>query len=526
MARLFDANDTINAGKMASRSVDFYNVNLYQFFAPKSVRNESKDIPLNDFIAMGIANTAMDRPYTEMVKGDFTVEFKPLTSATAEGTFTRPTGLNLRTINFEGVGTSTTNRVVGRRIVPNQINPATGSEVEGNLRVARVPGNLNQMVNQRNMTVGATTTTVPAAGALTSETFLAEHAVAGTNRRLVQFAFRAFLCRDIKEWRDGDERIADNQVTKDVPRSPGGDPLAYHNECRTCHQVMDPLRKAFSGFDYSGTAVSYTSDAAGKLLTQNDDNLPPTQSPRNPFGAFMRDNGGFQDWENKAIYGTNAKYFGWSGALTGRGVTSFGTMMSLSKAFKTCAVTQVWDQICSTSLQGSEGDKIKDRLGDAFEGDNYNLKNLYVKVALEAECNGGLYVASGGSSTGASGSGGSGTTPAPTPASGVVPFNIAAGTGNGAWNTETNPVIVRMGGQATVTVRITNQDSTPKVLHSNGGNFCPHGDTVNQLQTGQSYDCVIKAGAVGSTTCPTGAAPIMYNHNVGTSAKFCIQVVQ
>lgn len=520
MANLIEAKDTINAGRVAAQSLDFYNVNLYQFFAPKSVRKESKDTPLNDFIAMGIANTAVDRPYSDLLTKNFTVQFKPLdVNGVEAATFSAPpTTIARRELLFENRGNSGT-RTVGRLINPNTMGPS-GQEVEGNLRIARDANNAT--IAQRG--------TIPAAGLLTSEKFLAEHAIMGTNRRLVVFAFKDFLCRDIKEWRDGNDRISDHQVTKDIPRSPGGNPLAYHNECRTCHQVMDPLRKAFSGFNYvennTQAFVEYSQAGAGKLLEQNDDNRKATnQPPRNPFGAYLSDNGGPEVWENFAIYGSNDTYFGWgANSYSGTGVTSFGEMITRATAFKTCAVTQVWDQICTTSLVGSEGDKIKRRLGDAFESGNFNLRNLYIQVALEPQCNGGLYEASGGAGNGGgsgSGSGGSST-------NNVITFTIPAGTGSTAWNTASNPLKISMGGQTQKTLRLVNQDATPKALHvdstlSNGGKFCAH--QVGSISTGQSFDCVITSAAIGTKTC-SGTTVNTYNHLVNPSATFCIEIVQ
>ena len=214
MATLIEAGDTINAARIATQSLDFYNVNLYQFFAPKSVRSESKDTPLNDFIAMGIANTAMGLPYSDLLTKNFTVEFKaPVAGGGDSPNFNRPTGATLRDIAFEGAGAT---RQIGRQISPSRPGP-NGQLIEGNLRIAR----------NADGTLAPQRGTTPAAGVLTSEKFLAEHAVAGTNRRLVVYAFKDFLCRDIKEWRDGNDRISDHQVTKDIPRSPGGSPLAY-----------------------------------------------------------------------------------------------------------------------------------------------------------------------------------------------------------------------------------------------------------------------------------------------------------
>lgn len=521
MAQLIEAQNTLGAARIAINSLDFYNVNLYLFFAPKSVRSESRDVPLNDFIAMGIANTAMDRPYTEMVKGDFSVEFKPLTSLTTESTvFSRPTGAALRDIAFDSFGAQ---RQPGRQIAPTRRNLA-GTITEGNLRIAQ--NAQGAVLNQRNQLVGGNNRAVPAAGALTSEKFLAEHAIAGTNRRLVHYTFKEFLCRDIKEWRDGNERISDTPVTKDVPRLPGGNALAYHNECRTCHQVMDPLRKAFSGFDYTNNSVQYTDTAAQKLLRQNEDDLPAGTAFRNPFGSRMMDNGGYQAWENKAIYDSNGTYFGWQGALSGTGVSSFGEMVSMAKAYSTCAVEQVWNQICATSLVGPEGDKIKSRMGEAFKQDGYNLRNLFAQVALDANCNGGLYVASGNGVVSGAG-GGSGTNPTPT----VITFNIPAGTGDGAWNTAQNPLVVSMGTATSRTIRIVNLDSTTgnagKVLHSNGGAFCAHQNPAAPLATNGSYDCAITAAAVGTDTCADPANPLLYNHQIANrSARFCVRIVQ
>lgn len=529
MAKLVEGKDTISAAKTAARSLDFYNVNLRDFFAPKSVRSESKDVPPNDFIFMGIANTAMDRSYKEMVRGDFSIEFKPLTSlnngvAGVSTTFTRPTGILLRDLRFECVGGSNciatpnaNNRVVGRQIVPNQLSN-NGVEIEGNIRIARVPNTTNLDIQRR-----AGTTPVPAAGALTSEQFLSEHAVAGTNRRLVTETIEEFLCKRMNDWRSGDERLSDHQVTRDIPRAPGGDPLAYHNECRTCHAGgLDGFRKAFAGFDYTMNAVTYTSGAAPKLLNQNFDTLPANTPPPNPFGAYMRDNGGFQNWENQAIYGTIGTYFGWNGALTGVGVSSFGELVANSEAFKTCAVQQVWNQICASSLNGVEGEGIQRTLANTFGNDNHNLRNLYVNVVLHPLCNGGLYEASGSGNNSSGGNNNGGNNNGGNNGNAIT-FNIPAGTGTGPWNTETAPLVVSMGNQASRTVRITNLDSTPKQLHSNGSPFCPHQPA--NMATGQFYDCVIAADAVGRTTCTPGNNPTMYDHNNTPSARFCVQVV-
>ncbi|NBV50053.1 hypothetical protein EBR78_02395 [bacterium] len=297
---------------------DFINVNLFQFFAPKSVRSESPDTPMNDFIAMGIANTIADQPYTEMVEGDFTVS-------------TLPSG---RLTN--------TNLTISRPQRPSFPD---------------------------------------AAGALTSQQFLSEHAINGTNRRIVQYAFRNFLCRDISQMRLSGA-VAESLITKDVSRAPGGDAPKFMSECRTCHQVLDPLRKAFAFHDFD--AATNRPVYSPGVVRAKINRVPAVMAGEpQPLGSVVADS----NWMNFATGGSNQTYFQWDASIgvTGSGAKDFGRLIAHAGAFSRCAVDQVWELVCKKKANHIPP-VLRDRLADRFVVDNHNLKKLFIEVAIQPEC--------------------------------------------------------------------------------------------------------------------------------------------
>ncbi len=345
ISRLIEEKKWEEAADKAIGSNDFYNMSLFQFFAPSSSRVGNPDTPLNDFIAMGIANsfidpvTKKDRPYTNLVEGNFSVTFNGARLSEADNT-----------------------------VLTNAFN----------LRTVLTPANLG-MVSPQRLDVPSTA----AAGLLTSRQFLSEHATAGTNRRLVQYAFGEFLCSDIKEWKDGDSAITDEFVSRDVSRSPGGGVAGaqqYQAECRTCHQLQDGMRNAFAKHDFSGTSAVYN-----VIDRTNPTGVAPKINLNNlfPGGMVVTDD----SWENKATRGANAQRFGWRGSLSGNGAKAFGEMIGRSFRFSTCAVEKVFKQVCKRTLISDE-QSLKESLARSFEADGYSLRGLFKSVALVPECMG------------------------------------------------------------------------------------------------------------------------------------------
>lgn len=106
------------------------------------------------------------------------------------------------------------------------------------------------------------------------------------------------------------------------------------------------------------------------------------------------------------------------------------------------------------------------------------------------------------------------TTAQPPPPANLVTFSIAAGTADGPWNSAANTVEVFVG----QTLRIYNNDNTAgaaaKRLHTSGK---PCGHFANDIPFGGYGDCVIST-AYNATT-----DGVIYNHNVGTAARFYLR---
>lgn len=99
-------------------------------------------------------------------------------------------------------------------------------------------------------------------------------------------------------------------------------------------------------------------------------------------------------------------------------------------------------------------------------------------------------------------------TPAPTGPGTMVTFRIPTGTGNGAWNTLTAPVNVKIG----QTLRIYNDDLIVHRLHTGGA---PCGHQPSNSNPGSFYDCVVT-----KAIAPNNGGT--YDHNIGTAARLYI----
>src|SRR5205085_1121378 len=99
-------------------------------------------------------------------------------------------------------------------------------------------------------------------GLLTTRQWMAAHAIAGTNRRLVEFSFREFLCTPLEKV--ADSTGLDNVVARDIDRFPGGSHTKFTTTCRACHTIMDGFRPAFGYFTFNNDYVmhSFTSPTA------------------------------------------------------------------------------------------------------------------------------------------------------------------------------------------------------------------------------------------------------------------------
>jgi hypothetical protein len=94
----------------------------------------------------------------------------------------------------------------------------------------------------------------------------------------------------------------------------------------------------------------------------------------------------------------------------------------------------------------------------------------------------------------------------------VVEFHIAAGTGQGPWNTTAQAVTAHVGD----VLRIVNDDSVPHRLHTDGSPF-PHPSA--DIAPSQSADYVLQSAF------QAGNGHVLYDHDSGPAATFSLVVL-
>ena len=208
-----------------------------------------------------------------------------------------------------------------------------------------------------------------AAGLLTTRGFASLNYNAGTNRRAIKQSFNSFLCVDIEKWRD--KSLPDHWVRRDVNRRPGGDFRQYQNQCKSCHSPMDAMGPAFARLNFDGNRLIFSRSILPKYL-QNADVYPNGYVP-------------FDDsWENIATKRHN-RAFGWStDHLSGSGIHAFGEMISESVGFRKCMSIRAVNTMCKKGLN-YQSEWIEE-LQEYFKESNFNLKKLFIKVAMDENC--------------------------------------------------------------------------------------------------------------------------------------------
>jgi hypothetical protein len=228
-----------------------------------------------------------------------------------------------------------------------------------------------------------------AAGLITTQTFLDQHAAAGTNRRAVEYTLREFTCMPIHDAMD--TSVDDSRIGEDVDRAPGGLPSTYQQTCRGCHSVLDGFRGAFA---YVDSIYHWTNVQEIPVNSKNDISYKyfrnqwvfPHQADGSG-GHLTTDN----SWVNNAASGSNASYFGWRGAMSGSGIPSFAASIASSHAFSKCMVDRAIASVCMRDLNEVRTN-FTDQTGmvateaNNFEADGYNLRRMFARVAANPNC--------------------------------------------------------------------------------------------------------------------------------------------
>lgn len=371
MADKVKAGDRQGAAALATTLPQFLNVTVKQFGAQMSSREETIREPLNDFTAtiMGVVRDGIDA--RQLLHGDF---YYAATDPTL-----LPAGVTLPS-NF----------------VPDLLrsNNHYAALERANVDIAKT---LIKIDGQQIAT--SDTTSIPSpdpAGILTSRAFLAAHAVMGTNRRLVEFTFREFMCLPIAGW--ADTLGSDFRIGRDVDRFPGGDNSKFLTTCKGCHSMQDGFRGAFAKWDFPGNAAIHVANGVtqGELQPRLDGNRPVIFKMNRP--DFVQYAGGYvttdDSFVNNAIRGANSSLLGWrdpapdTSMLSSRtaGVHAFGRLIAGSKRFPYCMAKRVWASVCHNEFSQAEMDAIYATMGGYMEQNGYDLKKLFIAVAAHPRC--------------------------------------------------------------------------------------------------------------------------------------------
>jgi hypothetical protein len=239
------------------------------------------------------------------------------------------------------------------------------------------------------------------------------HAVAGTNRRLVEFAFRQFMCTPIEKWADAAD--SDAFIGRDVDRFPAGSHTKFTTNCKSCHSRMDPMRGAFAYFTFSNNFIKHSGLVAPIAATAREDvaaNLmkmatglragdPALTTLPNlgdvkfvaakmnhnesvfPTGRVITDN----SFENSATDPWAKSYFEWNPAtLKGKGVRDFGRMIAESGQFPRCMARRVFSTVCKREPQSFDEDMIR-QVAKEFQGaGQYKMEWLFRKIVITPNC--------------------------------------------------------------------------------------------------------------------------------------------
>lgn len=368
IASKLDANDPIGAAALVTEHPLFYNLTVKNFAAKMSNRDETINVPLNDFTATIIGATRDNLNAKTLLYENFYYQGDPSKAAVPSDDIDDI----LRSNNhYESLDRGDFDlKAVLVRKTPQIIFDGTNA------------------VNNPTPS-----------GLLTTRQWAAAHFIAGTNRRAVEFTLREFTCTPIEN--AADSTGPEDVIGRDIDRNPGGSMAKFTTSCRACHTVLDGFRPAFAYMTFSNNFLKHSlivpNSTANNLNEDNSISMgvhvdaPKVARKFNrnettfPGGKVVRDDA----WVNNANSGTNKTNFGWS-KTSGVGVTDFGKAIAESKAFPKCMAKRVFFTVCKREATAKD-DAFLTNVANEFASPerNYSLKFLFQKIVTNDSCLGG-----------------------------------------------------------------------------------------------------------------------------------------
>jgi hypothetical protein len=362
MAHYIKQNQSRAAIELAVESHDFINVTVRDIANSMAVKDGDSINTINDFVATFMGVVRDDRDARELLTGNF---------------YYRVKGLSGVSDNVLEDIVKTNNHY--RQLDNSTLDIAPHLILEEGQKIVAPNGQLVVLED--------------AAGLLTTRGFMEAHAKAGTNRRIIEYAFKKFLCSPIQSW--ASTQRTDYFIGRDVSRKPASE---FNNKCKGCHAGMDALRPATAYFDFflenetSGKGYikydyTYTLDPNVKDPTKIDVKVPaaeqnvPYKFRRSadvfPSGYVVKDN----NWVNY----TNTNMFGWKNEAKGSGMQDLGVLIANSQMFSDCMSQTVYEAVCNKSYSDANKSLIQ-KLSTSFKNSGYSLKTLVVNTSLQKEC--------------------------------------------------------------------------------------------------------------------------------------------
>lgn len=315
-----------SAAMLAMEDFRFYNITLKNWVKEWTNTEQTNRVPFNDYVATVLGFIRDDLPFNGILFEDII--------------YTGANGL--------------------QNVAPYAPDSNDHYQDLENQRVD-LKANLERQVQSQASNIG------DPAGVLTTRAAGEAFYSAGTNRRVLRFAFMNFLCHDYEALHD--ITLSDIYVRRDVDRKPGGDSRTFRNKCVGCHNGQDALAGAFAYYDWDGTKLVYT---PGTVVDKINKNVLFSD------GNMVTDDSWFNMWAS----GQNS-FLGWKGVQSGRGTSGLGRLLSSSQAFSQCMAKRVYQLVC---LRTPETQVEKDQINTLamnFEKDGrYSMKDLVAKTSI------------------------------------------------------------------------------------------------------------------------------------------------
>lgn len=358
-----NVGDRVGAAQAAQEHPNFYNITVKQMALKMSTRELTIAIPLNDFAASFIGVTRDDLDARLLLTGNFHYKASP--------------------------GTVPIDDITRNNSHYDELEKQSG---ERKMNLGEVLKRVDGQV-LASMVDGEVVANPDPAGVLTSRAFLGAHAIAGTNRRPVEYTMKEFMCVDMPDW--SDTGSSDARVGQDIDRLPAGDHLRFLTTCKGCHTGMDGFRGAFAKWDWQednnnryliNSAVHTDFGRYNKFITGGISRKMVGNATVYPSGYRINDS----SWMNFARGPANAALFGWRGTPAtvngGANVKGFAELISNSKRFSQCMVKRVFEGVCRKDLNINQNVSYVESMAQQFELNSYKLKDLFQRIVLSTEC--------------------------------------------------------------------------------------------------------------------------------------------